>query len=201
MPIFCAIFWTACSYRLTNLHRVRPNNIKTIFIEGVYDTSGEPMPHEHLWDALQRAFAANGQLRLSTADQADAILRAHVVSGSINKAGERKTTSTKSKRKDPELFYGNQSPPTPGQLRDISLADDYFVKTSWQSAVEVEIIDLRSRKLLLQRLYPISGETFAVRGDQPTEIHHLRHEESFDHSFAEASKNVAERVVADLLIR
>jgi len=201
VAIFCAYLLNACAYRLTNLHTSRPNNIRSIFIEGVYDTSGEAVPHERLWDELQRAFAANGQLRLTTAADADAILRAHIITSTIGKAGERKTSATKSKRRDPDVFAGQQQPPTPGALRDISVADDYFVKTGWQSAVQVEVIDLRTRQLILQRLYPISGETVAVRGDQPAEIHHVRHEESFDHSFTNASRGIAERVVTDLLVR
>jgi hypothetical protein len=195
------IFTSSCAYRLTNLHTVRPNNIRSIFVEAVYDTSAEPVPHEKLWDELQRAIAANGQLRLAPAKEADAILRAHIIKSTTAKSGERKVGLSKSKRKDPEVFAGQSQPPTPGGLREISIADDYFIKSSWQSLVLVEVYDLKTRKLLLQRHYPISGEILASRGDQYTEIHHVRHEESFDASFGNASRGLAERVVSDLLVR
>jgi hypothetical protein len=191
----------ACAYRLTNLHTVRPENIKSIFVEGVYDTSAEPVPHEKLWDELQRAIAANGQLRLAKPEAADAILRAHVIKSFTAKAGERKVNLSKSKKKDPEIFAAQSSPPTPGVLRDISVADDYYLKSSWSSLVIVEIYDLRTKKLILQRQYPMSAEVAAVRGDQPTEIHHLRHEESFQASYGNAARSLAERVVTDLLVR
>jgi hypothetical protein len=196
---------TSCAYRLTNLHTVRPGDIRSIFVEGVYDTSAEPVPHEKLWDELQRAIAANGQLRLASAKDADAILRAQVIKTSSAKAGERKVALSKSKKKDPEIFSGHSSgqssPPTPGVLRDISVADDFYVKSSWASLVLVEIYDLKTNRLLLQRQYPMSAEVVAVRGDQPTEVHHLRHEESLQASFGNAAKTLAERVVTDLLVR
>jgi hypothetical protein len=199
VPILVLV--TSCAYRLTNLHTVRPGDIKSIFVEGVYDTSAEPIPHEKLWDELQRAVAAHGQLRLAPPEEADAILRAQVIKTSSAKAGERKVTLSKSKRKDPEIFSGQSSPPTPGVLRDISVAEDYYVKTSWTSVVLVEVYDLRTRNLLMQRQYPMSAEVVAARGDQPTEIHHLRFEESLNASFGNASRGLAERIVTDLLVR
>ncbi len=192
-----------CAYRLTNLHAASPNNIKTIHIEAVYDTGAETIPHEQLWDELQRAFAANGQLRIAPASEADAILRAHIVKTQIAKSGERKveTTAAKKLRKDPDVFAGLTPPPTPGQLRDISIADDYFLKSAWTSAVRVEVWDLTTRKLLLQREYSLAGEVLDARGDQRTQIHHLRHEESLNYSFRNAARGAAERIVSDLTVR
>ena len=190
-----------CAYRLTNLHAASPNNIKTIHVEAVYDTSAEAIPHEQLWDELQRAFAANGQLRIAPASEADAILRAHIINTQISKSGERRVETTKAKRKDPEVFAGQTPPPTPGQLRDISIADDYFLKSAWRSVVRVEVWDLTTRKLMLQREYPLSGEVTDVRGDQRTQIHHVRHEESLNYSFRNAARSAAERVVSDLTVR
>jgi hypothetical protein len=196
-----SVLVSSCAYRLTNLHTIRPENIRSIYVEGVYDTSAEPIPHERLWDELQRAIAANGQIRLAAPNEADAVLRAHIISTTSKKAGERKTSSVKSKKKDPEIFYGQTTPPRPGPLRDISIADDYFTKSSWSSRILIEIYDLRSGKLILQRNYPIAAEVQAVRGDQANEIHHLRHQESLGASFGNGAKSIAERIVSDLLVR
>lgn len=204
LPV-CFAMWsiltTSCAYRLTNLHTSSPNNIKSIHVAAVYDTSAEAVPHEKLWDELQRAIAANGQLKLTSASSADAELRAHIVKTDTWKSGERKVPTTNRKKNDPNVFAGQSSPPMPGALRDISLADDYFVKTAWSSVVRVEVWDLNSKKLLLQREYPMTGEVMAARGDQPAQIHHVRFEESFSASFNNAAKSVAERVVSDLLVR
>lgn len=190
-----------CAYRLSNLHSITPSNIKTIYVEAVYDTGAEPVSHELLWDELQRAVAATGQLKLASATSADGILRAHVFNTQTLKSGERKPGAKGKARIDRDIFSGQQQPPGPGEMRDISIADDYFMKTSWSSVVQIELWDLNTRKLLLQRQYPLSGEIATIRGDQPTEVHHLRQEESLHHSFGLASRAVAERVVSDILHR
>ena len=192
---------SACSYRLTNLHASSPHNIQSIFVEAVYDTGAEIVPHEELWDELQRALAANGQLAVVTAKNADAMLRAQIVMTQIGKAGERKVTQTNRKTREPDYFKGQTAPPIPGQLRNISIADDYYMKTRWQSTVRIELWDLRKQKLLLQREYPMSGEVLANRGDISAQLHHIRHEESFNASFSNAARQVAEKVVTDILIR
>jgi hypothetical protein len=200
--ILClSIFLSNCAYRLTNLHSSTPGNIRTIFVEAVYDTGAEIVPHEQLWDELQRALAANGQIILAPATTADAILRAQIISTKFAKSGERRVSQVNRKTREPDYFKGQTSPPTPGQLRDLSVADDYYMKTTWQSNVRVELWDLRNRKLLLQREYPLSGEVLANRGDVAPQLHHLRHEESYNVSFANAARIVAEKVVTDILIR
>jgi len=190
-----------CAYRLTNLHTASPNNIKTIHVEAVYDTGSEVVPHEQLWDELQRAIAANGQLILSAPASADATLRAQIISAQIGKAGERRVANTNQKKREPDYLSGKSEPPGPGKLRNITVADDYYLKTNWQSVVRVELWDLRTGALLLQREYPMSGEVPANRGDVAAQIHHLRHEESFQSSFTNASRSVAEKVVSDILVR
>lgn len=195
-----SFLFAGCTYQLTNLHSAAPNNIRTIHVEAVYDTSAEPVPHELLWDEIQRAIAANGQLKLVPSYEADALLRAHIVRTQTSKAGERKAPIASARRTERDVFVGQQSPPTPGQIRDITVADDYFMKTAWTSAAQVEVWDLTTGKLILQRQYPLAGEMPTVRGDVPTEIHHLRNEESFQHSFGNVSRGIAERIVSDLLL-
>jgi len=197
----CLLSFSACAYRLTNLHTASPDNIRSIFVEAVYDTGAEIVPHEQLWDELQRALAANGQIAVVTAKDADAVLRAQIVSTQFAKAGERKVTQNNRKTREPDYFEGQTPPPVPGQLRNLSVADDYYMKTRWQSTLRVELWDLRKRKLLLQREYPMSGETLANRGDVAAQMHHLRHEESYNASFGNAARMVAEKVVTDILIR
>lgn len=192
---------SSCSYRLTNLHTSAPNGIKTVFVEAVYDTGSEVLPHELLWDELQRAIAANGQLHLARPSGADAILRAQIISSQTGKAGERRVSQTNRKTREPDYFAGQSAPPTKGKVRNLSVADDYYLKTRWQSFVRVELWDLRTQKLILQREYPMSGEVLANRGDVSAQLHHLRHDESFNASFGNSARAVAEKVVTDILTR
>lgn len=199
--LILTFFQVGCAYRLTNLHTSSPNNIRTIHIEGVYDTSAEPVPHELLWDAIQRAVSANGQLKVAPADKADAILRAQIISTQMSKGGERKILNSDRRRKEVEVFSGQSAPPAAGQLRDITVTDDFFVNTLWTSAVRVELWDLNTKALLLQREYQLSGDVVAYRGDLPVQIHQLRFEEQFQYSFGNSANSLAERIVSDLLVR
>ena len=192
---------SACTYRLTNLHTSTPNGIRSVFVEAVYDTGTEVVPHEHLWDELQRAIASNGQLVILPAKDADAILRAQVVTTQFGKTGERRAAQTNRKSREPDYFAGQTPPPVPGQVRNLSVADDYYLKTRWQSNVRVELWDLKKEVLLLQREYPMSGEVLANRGDVSAQLHHLRHEESYNASFTNAARAVAEKVVTDILVQ
>jgi hypothetical protein len=175
--------------------------MRRVYVEAVYNTAQEPVPHEVLWDELQRALAATGRLHLSTANDADIIIRTHLTQSSSGKAGERKSPANNKREPEPDLFSGQREPPGRGQLKDISIADDYFLKTSWSSTIEVEVWDLHTKTLLMRRQYALSGEIPTVRGDIPTEAHHLRNEESFYYGFSNSSRAVAERIVSDLLIR
>lgn len=192
---------SACTYRLTNLHTSTPNGIRSVFIEAIYDTGAEVIPHEQLWDELQRAIASNGQLVMLPAKDADAVLRAQVVTTQFGKSGERRVAQTNRKSREPNYFSGQSPPPVPGQVRNLSVADDYYIKTRWQTNVRVELWDLRKQVLLLQREYPMSGEVLANRGDVSAQLHHLRHEESYSASFTNAARAVAEKVVTDILVQ
>lgn len=200
--IFVALVTSNCAYRLTNLHAQAPNKIQTIAIESIYDTSGEVIPHEQLWNELQRAFAANGHLKLTSATKADALLRAHLRSATSVKAGDR--TTVKDKPKKDISLYGEAGPPiSPSALRDLSIANDYFTKDRQSMTIDVEIWDLKTRNLLLQRTYTGGFEVLSVRpnAEIPPQLSMVRHEESNQYGVAKIAKQIAETVVSDLLVR
>ena len=74
---------SSCAYRFTNLHMRAPNKAKTIAVEGIYDTSRLALPHEYLWESLQKYIAINGRLKLAPKNQADLYLRCQLVSAEI----------------------------------------------------------------------------------------------------------------------
>jgi hypothetical protein len=195
---------TSCAYRFSNLHVKSPNKIETIAFESVFDSGGEVVPHELLWDELQRAFAANGHLKVSSLKSADALLRAHIRSATTGKAGNRNTHS--GTLKDPPLYDVKSDPRKPGELRDLSTARDYFTKSSTSFVVDVEVWDIKTRALILQRTYGGAFEAQAVLADAGAlsgvrEVTFVRHEESVQRGFARVSRNIAETVVSDLLVR
>lgn len=191
---------SSCAYRLTNLHVQSPNHVQTIAIESIYDTTSEVLPHEQLWNELQRSFAANGHLKVTSVDKADALLRAHVRLATIEKSGELRENVRGELKKDIDLYQDRGPPIPPGTLRNLSVANTYYMKDRLGFFVDVEVIDLRTRQILLQRTYTRSFEAWAV-SETLNEISFVRHEESAQLGFAKASRSIAEVVVTDLLVR
>ena len=73
MPVLLLIFvmtgmllTSGCAYRFSNLHMKPPPGTKTIAIEAIYDTGKVAVPHEIIWEQLQKQFAINGRLRLAS---------------------------------------------------------------------------------------------------------------------------------------
>ena len=197
--VACAVF-TSCAYRLSNLNINSPSGIHSVAVEGVYDTSGEVLPHELLWSELQRAFAANGHLRLTTAKRADALIRAHISTASSVKSGERSPSDSLSKN-DPELFDGRKDPPAPSILRDLSTSHDFFKKETLSYSVEIEVYHLETKKLLLQRTYPVSAEILAAGRASSESLTFARFDEARTSAFQRLARAIAETVVSDLLVR
>lgn len=191
---------SSCAYRLTNLHVQTPNKIKTIAIESIYDTSSEVIPHDQLWNELQRAFASNGHLHLASTKSADALLRAHIKNASTLKSGDRPGNNGEARKKDIDL-YGAAGPIPPSANRNLSVATDYFTKDRLSMLIDIEVWDLKTRELILQRTYSGSFDTLAARPGELPELMTIRHEESSERGVAKIARTIAETVVSDLLVR
>lgn len=201
--IILVILLNSCSYRLTNLYLEAPNKIKTIAVEAVYDTSGQVVPHELIWTELQKAFAANGHLKVVAADQADALLRAHLHTFRSSNSGPRGSNGTPIAKGDPEL-YGEIGPPiAPGTLRDLTTARDYYSKETKGLVLDVEIWDLKRQTLILQRSYSGGFDVLATRApsDSPADLLTVRKDESSDKGVTKVAKLIAETVVSDFLVK
>jgi hypothetical protein len=194
-----------CTYRFTNEHIHRPEGIRSIAIEAVWDTSREAIPHELLWEALQSAFAADGHLRLAAQSSADALLRAHVSKAIVDPAGSPILNGPAS---DPPGF-GN-GPPEPAnptyaldKLRILRQAGNIYTSAHVGATVEIEVWSLRTRTLLMKHTYPISGAFTVVRDPvvTPPANDYLRYEEATDATFKTLSQNLAQQVVKDLIIQ
>lgn len=192
----------ACAYRFTNEHIKRPQGIKTIAVEAVYDTSREVLPHEILWKSLQDAIARDGNLRLAPASSADAILRAHIRSAEITPRGERIQNSPED---DPNVF--NRSlPEKPSKFKILTQAEEVRDAAALRLGVHVEVVHLRTRSRLMSETYSLGGRFRAVHADKRGTVttrsnDFLRYEEGVETTFAQLSESISRRVVRDLLIR
>lgn len=192
----------ACTYRFTNERLARPEGIRTIAVEAVYDTSREVLAHEILWESLQAAFAADGHLRLVSQSQADALVRAHLRQASMDATG---TEQLNGPRQEPVPYKG-ETPPPPADYPPLTQASRYKDTATIRTVVDVEVWNLTTHSVLLKQTYSL-GENFrAVHQTKNGEFttagnDFLRYDEASTAKFQNISRNIAQAVVRDLLVR
>ena len=103
-PILAGTILPGCSYRLTNKSLTPPAEIRSIAIESPYNTSEQVFPIEILWNQTQREFIKYGRPRLTSRQNADAILTLKILHGEIAPTG---TASIEAISSDPK--YGSDS--------------------------------------------------------------------------------------------
>jgi len=77
------LFASACGYHIANRSEAPPD-IRTIAIPVFANQSGEPELHRDLTRAIQRAFMADGRLKLAAKDRADLVMK-----GELNHYGQK----------------------------------------------------------------------------------------------------------------
>lgn len=190
---------SSCAYRFTNLHVENPRSIRTIAIEAVYDTSREVLPHEIIWEELQAAFARDGHLRVVGRHEADALLRVHITKAAVAPGGD--TYTTKPTDDDPQFEAGDDAPAF-NRFRRLKVAGEARQKMELAVSMRVDCFHLESRELLLDRVYNLSESFRAVRpSGLPEATGFLRTEESMHADIAKSTRQIAEAIVQDLLIR
>jgi len=189
----------SCAYKFTNRNLQLPQGINSIAVEAVYDTSREVLPHEILWESLQRAFAADGHLRLVSQGSADALLRAHITSGSVNPTG---STTQNLPLEDENVKAGAAVPPFPDDFRKLTQAGEYTTKEVLALVVQIEVIDLYSRAVIFSKSYS-GAETFtSARTDQVAQkkSHYLLYEEALNTDFKRVAERISSDVVRDFIV-
>lgn len=194
---------SGCAYQFTNKHVVRPEGVKTIAVEAIYDTSREVLPHEQLWKSLQDAFASDGHLRLASQGSADALVRAHIRKAAVSPTGGKGSARTPEKDPDP---FRDDGPVDVSEFRQLTRQDANKIRdhVALNIVVDVEVWSLRTRTLLLKQTYPASDVFFANYYSLPSSSpinDHLRFEEATEARFKAMSEGIARGVVRDLLVR
>lgn len=191
----------SCTYQFTNDAIVRPDGVRTIAVEAVYDTSREVVPHELLWEALQLGVAADGHLRLVGQKDADILMRAHLKSAQISAGGTELYTGSK---KDPDP-YTQETPPTPDQFSNLTLSGRYRDSGAVSYVVEVEVYHLKTHKLLFKQNYGGSegfGAVHQTANRQFTvpENDFLRYDEAVTAKFKNIARGIGRSAVRDFLL-
>lgn len=200
LTLIASIGLSSCVYRFTNLHVSAPEGIRTVSVEPIYDTSREILPHELLWEELQRTIAAEGHLMLASRSKADAILRVRIKNARFSPTGT--VVKPQSMTKDPATISPSQeSMPSYREFRNLTEAAELMPSTAVLIEVDVQLWHLEKRTLLFEKNYVQSESFLSVRPSTSPRNNHLRENEAFRADFGRMSKAIAEKVVADLLIK
>ncbi len=200
LALVVSVGLSSCVYRFTNLHVSAPEGIRTVSVESVYDTSREILPHELLWEELQRTIAAEGHLMLASRSKADALLRVRIKNARFSPTGT--VVKPQSMTKDPSTISPTQeSMPNYRDFRNLTEAAELMPSTAVLLEVDVQLWHLEKRTLLFEKTYVQSESFLSVRPSTSPRNNHLRENEAFRADFGRMSKAIAEKVVADLLIK
>ncbi|MDA9951146.1 hypothetical protein N9D31_01100 [Oligoflexaceae bacterium] len=193
------VILSSCTYRFTNRHIKRPADIKTIGIESVYDTSSVVLPHEILWQELQSAFAADGKLKLVPVSAADAVVRAHIQTAGF--------LPGRIERIDEAILDPDVNDPTETakgddytNFRKLTQAGEYTLEDYIKFGTRIEVVDMRNRNVLLNKVYSGRRQLKTSRGGNDAGSFFLIYQEAKQNRFRQISKQIAKKVVEDLLI-
>jgi hypothetical protein len=185
----------SCAYRFTNNYISRPNGMRTIAFESIYDTGKSPLPHEVLWEAVQREFARTNYLTVTSRERADGIVRIHILDSSYGPTGE---TTINEPKTDPETFKGGL-PPRPRDFKQLTLPREYASHEFVNFTVRIELYNLKTAELVFTKDYADSArfeEFFAPMDDS-----FLHRQERLRLSVQNMSNRIAKLAVRDIFIR
>ena len=202
-----SIVMSGCAYRFTNRYVKIPAGVRTVAVEAVFDTSQEVLPHEMLWQSLQRAFAADGHWQLVGQSQADALVRAHIREGNVTAVGTNLDNDLNSrgvvKIKDPKVFDGGP-PPVPSDFSQMTQAGKFRDQGTMKTVVEVEAWNLSTHQLIARKVYPVTSgfrALHAASGVTTKFNDHLRYEEATREAFLHMSESIAKDFVKTVFVR
>lgn len=197
-----ALSLSSCAYRFTNLYLNPPPHLRSIAVEAVYDTTRMVLPHEILWENLQRAAAADGHFTLAPPEGADLYLRAHLHKGERRLIDVYKAILPR----EPEdimspAFVDPIRPSVFGLANNLQLATEISHRELIRMRIRVEVWHIATQSLVFSRDYPIE-EVLKVQGIDTDGVanRHLHSEEVFEIRFDEVTQGISTTAIRDLLI-
>lgn len=194
LPLSLFLSLSSCVYRFSNSSLRPPEGIRSIAIEAVYDTSRDVIPHELIWSAIQREVARSGRLILSSHEEADALMTLWVSRSSVSPSG---TPTRDPRSRDPIASADSQS--IPPEFRDLRRAGSWTSDEQVGFTVEVEVHDLKSRRVIFKNIYDQTTAFKSLRAESITPIASgfLAYEEALQAKVKLLADQMAQRVVTD----
>ena len=193
--LFCLGGWR-CTYRFSNLYLQPPKGIHTLYVESIFDSSREPTPHEILWEKIQKVFAVNGKLVLTSKEEADAYLRAHITKAVVKQLDLEGNVS-----KDVTLPLVDST----GRYQPISAYENLLAATRYSKkenlslTVMVEVWDLRSKQKIWTQTYAATDYHKIFGVYTAKESAYLYAEEGFEYLYSILSESIANNILRDFL--
>lgn len=187
----------SCSYRFSNLRAQNRHNIRSIFINQIFDSSSEVVPSQEMWLSMQRAFAKTSSVRLTNRQDADAILTVHLRQSSLSPTGTTVNNDSSFAEEEPKIT--SQNPASFKSFKFLNRAGEYSDKTLVNTQATVSIYSKTLKQKVFSQDYNLS-EVFLsteTRGDLNSE--YLNFEEKIHADFKNIAATLAERVVQDFI--
>lgn len=187
---------SSCTYRMANSELKAPRGVESIYVEAIFDTSSKSLPHDVLWNEIQRAVVDSGKVRLASKLDADAHLRSHITAATIV---QMDPIDKDRKFRDDPVYQGGIPAPY-RDFKDLNTAIKYANKESISISVDVELIDRHTGKQLFRKVYPIA-RTYPILNTSNIEAGNRfqRAEEAFESNFQQGSKTISVQILSDIL--
>lgn len=186
-----------CVYHFANGYYQPPKGIQTLYIESIYDTSRTAVPHQILWEELQRVFAADGRVVLSNKKSADAYLRVH-----LREVNEGQFETSKTPPVDPPDLGNLEEPPLPSDLQNLKQAGEYAKKARINIAVTAEFLRLRPKMESISVKNYAGTATYSQLLTSVSPLNYgLRAREARNNAFYASAVSIASSIKSDFLRR
>ncbi len=195
--IFLVLLLQSCTYRFNNLSLKPPKGLRTIAIEAIFDTGRTPLPHEILWVSLQKQFAIDGRLQVTSPEQADVYLRAHIFNSTLYQNGQQSFYQGM----DPKELVDKESGQvqSPFAFQNLNRAKDFANYATVSVNVEVQFWDLYTKTLLHQKTYQLSKRYEIFDAAIPLGNQFIQAQETLEINMEEMSDSLARSIVYDFL--
>lgn len=191
---------SGCAYRFSNIAMKRPVGVRTIAFEGIYDTTRDVVPSQIIWAEIQKAFARNGKLAITSVDQADAIMVAQITAVQSNP----ENINREQRNKDPkgeDVRNINPADPEIG-FKNLMKAGRWTSQQMVGFSLNINVWRLDNRQMIFTRSYAIAGPFHSFR---PTETvsqagQFLSFEENRNTTFRRFARQISSRIVSDFFL-
>ncbi len=189
------IYITSCQYRFTSipLDSTKP---KSMAIAAIYDTTNISLPHQILWERIQKELILKSNYNLTPPPQANFYLTAHIKKSEMNQIN----SYTNIRKKDPTSLVNpeTQKPYTLSDFNRINIAASFSRQQALSITVEITVWDLQTKGVIFKKSYSSSGQYDIYSGSRPPESFLTRNVENKQYLFADLSENIVSQLIIDL---